>query len=140
MRRHLTVLLLALFIPATLVAGSMRLCIGNDGHQMVEFAHSPMHHQNDQVADVAHEKASQTASLENGPDCIDIGLQTTATVTFSSIKKQSTDDGGDSPLQIATPPFAYKLQQDLVASGGYAELRVAGDPRLDALSTVILLI
>jgi hypothetical protein len=97
MRRVLTALLLALFIPATVVAGPMRLCIGNDGHQMVEFVHGSMHHQNDQLTDVAHEKASQTANLENGPDCVDIGLQATATATFSSIKKQSTDDGGDSP-------------------------------------------
>jgi hypothetical protein len=140
MRRVLTALLLALFIPATVVAGPMRLCIGNDGHQMVEFVHGSMHHQNDQLTDVAHEKASQTANLENGPDCVDIGLQATATATFSSIKKQSTDDGGDSPFQIASPPSAFQLQQDLVASGGYAELRAAGDPRLDALSTVILLI
>ena len=140
MRRLIAALLLVLFIPAIVVAGPMWLCIGKDGHRMVEFVHSSMHHQNDQVIDVAHEKASQTGSLENGPDCIDIGLQATTTVTFSSIKKQSTDDGGGSPLQIATTPLVFQLQQDLVASSGYAELRVAGDPRLDALSTVILLI
>ncbi|MEZ5900046.1 MAG: hypothetical protein R3D51_11210 [Hyphomicrobiaceae bacterium] len=139
MRRSLTVLLLALFIPATVVAGSMRLCIGNDGHRMVEFVHSSMHHQNDHVVDVAPEKASQTVSLENGPDCIDIGLQATATVTFSSIKKQSTDDGGDSPLQIGTTPLVFQPEQILVASSSYA-VALSGDPRLDALSTVILLI
>ncbi|MGE0055394.1 MAG: hypothetical protein AB7S74_14405 [Hyphomicrobium sp.] len=140
MRRVLTALLLALFIPATLVAGSMRLCIGNDGHRMVEFVHSSMHHQNEQVADVAHQKASQTDGLENGPDCVDIALQATATVTFSSIKKQSTDDGGDSPLQMASTPLAFQPEQIRVASRGYAVPRVSSDPRLDALSTVILLI
>jgi hypothetical protein len=139
MRRVLTVLLLALFIPATLVAGSMRLCIGNDGHQMVEFVHSSTHHQNDQVADVVNQKASHTASLENGPDCFDIGLQATATVTFSSIKKQTTDDGNDSPLQIATTSLAVQLQQLPVAWSSYAA-PPSSDPRLDALSTVILLI
>ncbi|MBA2124938.1 hypothetical protein DLM45_01690 [Hyphomicrobium methylovorum] len=140
MRRVLTALLLALFIPATLVAGSMRLCIGNDGHRMVEFVHSSMHHQNDQVADLAHEKASQTDSLKNGPDCVDIALQATTTVTFSSIKKQSTDDGGNSPLQIAPIPLAFQPEQIRVASSRYAVPHVSSDPRLDALSTVILLI
>jgi hypothetical protein len=140
MRRVLTVLLLALFIPATLVAGSLRLCIGNDGHRMVEFAHNSMHHQNDQVADVKKENVSHTVNVENGPDCIDIGLQATAAVTFSSIKKPSTDDGGHSPLHIATTPLAFQPEQITVASSGCAVSRVAGDPRLDALSTVILLI
>lgn len=139
MRRVLTVLLLALFIPATVVAGSMRLCIGNDGHRMVEFAHSSMHHQNDQVADVAHEKVSQSASLENGPDCIDIGLQATATSTFSSIKKQSTDDGGKMPFHVGAIPLVLPLAQIVVATNGYA-VPLSGDPRLDALSTVFLLI
>lgn len=139
MRRLIAALLLVLFVPATVVAGSMRLCIGNDGHRMVEFVHSSMHHQNDQVSDVAHENSSQTISLESGPDCIDISLQTTATGTFSSIKKQSTDDGGDSPLPIASTPFVVPPAQILVASSGYAVPRF-GDPRLDALSTVILLI
>lgn len=139
MRRVLTALLLALFIPATVVAGPMRLCIGNDGHQMVEFVHGSMHHQNDQLTDVAHEKASQTANLENGPDCVDIGLQATATATFSSIKKQSTDDGGNMPFHVGATPLVLPPAQIAVASNGYA-VPLSGDPRLDALSTVILLI
>lgn len=140
MRRIVATLLLILFVPATLVAGSMRLCIGNDGHQMVEFVHSSMHHQNDQVADVVHENAVDMTSLETGPDCVDIGLQAPATVTFSSIKKQSTDDGGPSPLLIPTTPLSFEPVQIPVARRGFAVSHVAEDPRLDALSTVILLI
>ena len=139
MRRLIAALLLVLFIPAIVVAGPMWLCIGKDGHRMVEFVHSSMHHQNEQVADVAHQKASQTDGLETGPDCVDIGLQAPATVTFSSIKKQSTDEGGPSPLLNATTPLAFQPGHP-VAWSGYAAPRVAGDPRLDALSTVILLI
>jgi len=140
MRRLIATLLLALFIPATVVAGPMRLCIGSDGHRLVVSVYSSMHHQNDHIVDVAQEKTPQTFNLENGPDCVDIGLQATATVTFSSIKKQSTDDGGDSPLQIASTPLAFQPDQIPIASSGYAVPRVAADPRLDALSTVILLI
>ncbi len=139
MRRIVATLLLILFVPATLVAGSMRLCVGNDGHRMAEFVHSSLHHQSDLAADIEHDDAAETSSLETGPDCVDIGLQAPATVTFSSIKKQSTDEGGPSPLLNATTPLAFQPGHP-VAWSGYAAPRVAGDPRLDALSTVILLI
>jgi len=137
-QRLIALLLLIIFVPATVMAGPLRLCLGQDGHRAVEFLHGSDHH-------VTADQAPQTAEsfgAKAPPSCVDLTLLS-ASVTSASAQvhaKPVSFDGADQPS-------AMVAFTDFGLARSYAEYRptlrrgfLAAHPQLVQLRTVILVI
>lgn len=139
LHRIIAALLILVLVPATVLAGPMRLCLGQDGHRKIEFIHGG--HQTSGIVDGATTKASDhiEAPSPMGRSCIDLALLTESPSPHAVQK--STLGGGDpqpllaflvAPPDIIGPAAPHACDKPATTS--------TRDPRLEALRTVILLI
>lgn len=146
--RHLIALvLLIVFVPATVLAGPLRLCLGKDGHRAVEFALKGAHHEH--VAAAETDQASLNldvffeAPAEQHQDCTDLSLIAAAVAAANGCSaKPHSVDSGDAPVSLHNVQWLLELRAPPLPIGLVkpAVVHIFGDPQLIALRTVILLI
>lgn len=145
LRRFIAILLLIVFVPATVMAGPMRLCLGQDGHRAIELAHGSAHHVDHAPVLVLNDGENpnyETALVSTDlPSCIDLNLMSAAvSAAQPSGSKQASSDSIDAVSVVLTVSYDWMLipppRQRLIAR--QSEPRPA--PKLAVLRTVILLI
>jgi hypothetical protein len=138
LRRFISAFLIIVLMPATVMAGPLRLCLGQDGHRQIEFVHGG-HHDHDQVAPDS-KWPSTVSQLPSGRTCLDLALLTEST-SPNTLQKSTVGDQDSQPIAALLPVF------EVLSAPWSAALAVKipepgeiPDPRLQALRTVILLI
>lgn len=139
LHRIFAVLLLLIFVPATVLAGPLMLCMGQDGHRMVEFAHGPDHH-----AGLYDGQGSldPVASSEGKTSCVDFALvsESTAAQQGAHHNKTAASYASDPPAVIV-PLINFQIGRQLsVRPPLLRDFAVLPDASMAALRTVILLI
>lgn len=138
LQRLIALLVLVIFVPATVLAGPLRLCITQDGHRQIELFHSGGHDHTSSAHAVVDE-----ASSPGSPSCTDLGILTAASIspTPSTSAKAVTsgDAGGEADVGLAQLSAA-ELQQVRATCVRQQSRTFVPDRRLDDLSTVVLLI
>lgn len=146
LRRFIAIVLLIVFVPVSVMAGPMRLCLGQDGHRAVELAHGSAHHINEDAPVIGLNSGEipgfETEAVSTDlPSCIDLNLMSAAIpAAQSSVTKLAVAALVDIVFS-ALPVCREELyepppQQRLIAR--QSEPRPA--PQLAVLRTVILLI
>ena len=144
LRRFIAIMVLIVFVPASVMAGPMRLCLGQDGHRAVELVHASAHHV-DEHAPVIGLNIGEIPGWESEavstelPTCIDLKLVSTAIpVAQSSATKLTIDallDIASTALPVCRAELYEQLpQQRLIVCG----IERCSASQLAALRTVIL--
>ena len=144
-RRFVAFLMIVLFLPGAALAGlPLQLCLGIDGHRVVEYvatAHKHSGHASVQKAANEH-RFLPSGLTTHGDDCRDVLIGTEAVSSTRNnselIHKIASDQPGKTlTSRPAQPPFCRPFIQD--ADGTGSALVVVRDPRLVSLATVVLL-
>lgn len=152
-RQAMAIVLLMVFTPASLLAGTpLRLCAGEDGHRAVEFVLSASHHATDHDAtnhdatdhDIAYaegEVADNAVVLGDATDCTDSPLLTAVQKPSSDVFRTIVSSLDQWAVVATDTPSVLAAASVDRSRPAIRALDVAvGNPQLDALRTVVLLI
>ena len=146
-RRLIAYFLIVLFLPAVALAGvPLQLCLGNDGHRVVEplaIAHHHRGHISDQKGAVGRNLFAPGTHLKFlGDDCRDVLIGAEAVSSTRNNSELMHKIASDQPGKILTtrpaqPPFCRPFIQEADGTGSASV--IVRDPRLVSLATVVLL-
>ncbi|CAA2141702.1 hypothetical protein HYPP_02723 [Hyphomicrobium sp. ghe19] len=137
--RYISAFLLALILPAVVIAAPLRYCAGQNGHRAIEIAHAKVltHAGPDAKHSIAPEDVRHTPHV-SGSDCEDkLLLPLVAKSKPRCVPRPSVEPvlGRDFHIDLrASTQWLAHLTSRLVV----VHLRKP-DPRLDTLRTVVLL-
>ena len=146
-RRFIAFLMIVLFLPdAALARASLQLCLGNDGHRVVEpLAAAHLHGGHASVQKAAAERLNlppDTVPRCQGDECRDvlIGKEALSSTRNNSelIHKIASDQPGKILMVPSTPPLSYGTFIK-AAIGTGSTFVIVRDPRLVSHATVVLL-
>lgn len=149
LHRIIATLLFIALVPATIVAGQMRFCIGEDGHQAVEFAHHPHGSEAQDVGGFRLHTVDLSATtvfrdivpvLVDAGRCLDLPLVTASLAARSSPHGNSvsqTQPEGSAVVPASVPATPSDWISKSSCQGFDYDI---ADARLEALRTVVLLI
>lgn len=138
-RRTITIILMVVFLPATVLAGTpLRLCVGDDGHRAIEFVLAADHHA---AADDGHD-CENADELHFSPtaECSDSPLlETQAQTSNYSAQLKPLPMHEDSPiLALQAMESAAHVSRDAPRHASKRCHLGRLQPQLDTLRTVIL--
>ena len=146
-RRLIAYFLIVLFLPAVALAGvPLQLCLGNDGHRVVEplaIAHHHRGHISDQKAAVERNVFAPGTHLKfHGDDCRDVLIGTEAVSSTRNnselIHQIASDQPGKTLVMPSTQPLSCRTFIR-AADRTTSAFVIVRDPRLVSLATVVLL-